>query len=137
MSTTSLLELLKEQCAHVVEGNFPDSYKKYFTIEIATRSQCAKLIRNLPLPVIQEKRAPVQGYVGGIPWDMHLRAYDAYCKKWSPQPALIEGWCRGGFGTDELDTFIPGWREELSERTALLARIKDLETEIAKLRGEQ
>lgn len=64
-----------------------------------------------------EKIAPVQGYPPGIPWHMHLRAYEAYCKKWGPQPALInlEGRnCRGGFGTGELDEFIPGWRDEVS-----------------------
>lgn len=60
-----------------------------------------------------EKRAPVQGYAPGIPWSMHLRAYEAYSKKWRPQPALIEGGCRGGFAVDELDEFIPGWRQEL------------------------
>ena len=65
----------------------------------------------------QEKRAPVQGYKPGIPWSMHLRAYEAYCKFWKfDQPGLIdlEGRnCRGGFSTGELDDFIPGWREEL------------------------
>jgi hypothetical protein len=73
---------------------------------------------------LKEKRAPVQGYSAGIPWSMHLRAYDAYCKKYGAQPALIdlEGRnCRGGFGVSELDKFIPGWRDELS-------RIKQLET---------
>jgi len=62
------------------------------------------------------KRAPVQGFAAGIPWEMHLRAYDAYSKKWAPQPALIdlEGRnCRGGFSTGELDEFIPNWRHEL------------------------
>jgi hypothetical protein len=61
-----------------------------------------------------EKRAPVQGYAPGIPWSLHLEAYAAYCKKWAAQPALIdlEGRnCRGGFGVDELDEFVPGWRE--------------------------
>lgn len=44
-----------------------------------------------------EKRAPVQGYAAGI-----------------------EGRnCRGGFGVNELDDFIPGWREELSELNKL------------------
>lgn len=65
------------------------------------------------------KMAPVQRFSAGIPWDMHLRAYDAYCKKYGAQPALIdlEGHgCRGGFGTGELDKFIPGWRDELEER---------------------
>jgi hypothetical protein len=50
---------------------------------------------------------------------MHLRAYDAYCKRYGPQKAMIEGWCRGGFGTSELDMFIPGWRDELSEMNRL------------------
>ncbi len=71
------------------------------------------------------RRAPVQGFAAGIPWEMHLRAYDAYSKKWAPQKALIEGGCRGGFSVGELDRFIPGWREELLEISrlrALLAR---------------
>jgi len=77
-----------------------------------------------------EKRAPVQGYSAGIPWSMHLRAYDAYCKRYRPQPALIEGGCRGGFGTEELDMFIPGWREELSEIAALREKLAAVEGEL-------
>lgn len=77
----------------------------------------------------KEKRAPVQGYVQGIPWELHLEAYNAYSKKWSPQPALIdlEGRnCRGGFSTGELDMFIPGWREKVSVIAQLKAEIADL-----------
>lgn len=62
-------------------------------------------------------RAPVQGYPAGIPWALHLEAYDAYCKKWSKQTALIDmkgRHCRGGFAADELDLFVPGWRERVS-----------------------
>jgi hypothetical protein len=80
---------------------------------------------------MSEKIAPVQGYSAGIPWSMHLRAYDAYCKKYGPQPEMIdfEGRnCRGGFSDGELDYFIPGWREELSE-------IKNLNREIERLRA--
>lgn len=76
------------------------------------------------LKVKEEKRAPVQGFSAGIPWSMHLRAYDAYCKQYSRQQALIEGGCRGGFGVKELDDFIPGWREEISE-IARLTRERD------------
>ena len=75
-----------------------------------------------------EKRAPVQGYVQGIPWEMHLRAYDVYCKKHGPQPAMIdlEGrGCRGGFHTEELDEFIPGWRDELEELPRLRKQLAD------------
>ncbi|MFD1189691.1 hypothetical protein [Phenylobacterium conjunctum] len=68
---------------------------------------------------MSNKRAPVQGLDGGIPWDMHLRAYEVYEKRWGEQRALLdlEGRnCRGGFGVGELDSFIPGWRAELELR---------------------
>jgi hypothetical protein len=76
----------------------------------------------------EHKMAPVQGWPQGIPWSLHLEAYAAYCKKWGPQPALIEGWCRGGFGTEELDEFIPGWRDKVSEITRLRTENADLRT---------
>lgn len=73
-----------------------------------------------------EKTAPVQGYAPGIPWSLHLEAYDAYSKKWRPQPAMIEDGCRGGFHVDELDEFIPGWRDRASEIAKLKAQIAAL-----------
>lgn len=62
------------------------------------------------------KVAPVQGYEPGIPWTIHLEAYEAYCKKYGPQTALLDlekRNCRGGFHVEELDEFVPGWRERL------------------------
>lgn len=85
----------------------------------------------------EQKRAPVQGFSAGIPWDMHLRAYDVYCKKYGRQRALIEGNCRGGFGTGELDRFIPGWRDELSERIKLQIRAKMAEAKGAALEADK
>jgi hypothetical protein len=69
--------------------------------------------------------APVQGYTPGIPWSMHLEAYDVYRKEYGRQEALIDyrAGCRGGFGTSELDAWIPGWRERASEITALKAEL--------------
>jgi hypothetical protein len=90
--------------------------------------QARREVERLSHPA-QEKRAPVQGWPDGIPWSMHLRAYEGYCKKWSPQPALIDldgRNCRGGFVVGELDDFIPGWRDELSEITALQSRVAEL-----------
>lgn len=131
---TNQFEQFREQCAKTIEL-FDDATMRESNYMLDAHD-CADIIRALPLPVmpeqaepVKEKRAPVQGYAGGIPWDMHLRAYDVYCKRWSPQKALIEGGCRGGFSTGELDMFIPGWRDELSERTDLLARIAELEAE--------
>ena len=78
----------------------------------------------------ETRRAPVQGYSAGIPWEMHLRAYDAYCQRYRKQQALIEGGCRGGFGTVELDEFIPGWRDEAA-LTDALDRAKKAEAQLA------
>lgn len=77
------------------------------------------------------KRAPVQGYAAGIPWAMHMRAYDAYCKEHGAQKAMIEGGCRGGFHVAELDDLIPGWREELSEMVG-----NNLESMVCQFCGE-
>lgn len=85
-----------------------------------------------------EKRAPVQGYPGGIPWAIHLEAYEVYCKRWGAQPALVdlEGRnCRGGFGTGELDDFIPGWRDRVSEFGKLKAEVLALRAEVAALKA--
>lgn len=91
----------------------------------------------------QIRLAPVQGYAQGIPWSMHLEAYNVYCKLYRPQEALIQGGCRGGFGTNELDDMTPGWRERLAEITrlrrdnaALLAAIKAVK-EMAKLKSNK
>lgn len=84
-----------------------------------------------------EKRAPVQGYPGGIPWAIHLEAYEVYCKRWGAQPALIdlEGRnCRGGFSTGELDEFIPGWRDRVSEFGQLKTEVLQLRAEVTRLR---
>jgi len=72
----------------------------------------------------ETKRAPVQRLKGGIPWDMHMRAYAVYAKRHGEQKAMIEGWCRGGFAISELDMFIPGWRDEL-ERIKNVRLVKD------------
>ena len=78
-------------------------------------------------------KAPVQvGRCGTmyIPWDIHLEAYEAYCKKWSKQTALIDlkgRGCRGGFGTEELDGFVPGWRDRVSAIGKMQVRLAALE----------
>lgn len=82
------------------------------------------------------KTAPVQGYTDGIPWEMHMRAYDVYCKRHGEQKALIQGWCRGGFGTSELDMFIPGWRDELSDRKKVESERDDLARQLEEAKKE-
>ncbi len=86
----------------------------------------AEVIRDAYAPEHLLKRAPVQGYGGGIPWGLHLEAYEAYSKKWGRQTALINlagRGCRGGFATGELDDFIPGWRDKVSAATVMQNRL--------------
>jgi len=88
----------------------------------------------------KQKTAPVQGYPGGIPWAIHLEAYEVYCKKYGAQDALIdlEGRnCRGGFGVSELDSFIPGWRDRVSEFGKLQAEVKHLRAMLASAQPQQ
>lgn len=51
-----------------------------------------------------------------------LRAYEVYSAIYSPQPAMITGWCRGGFSTGELMAFLYAhsfpkeeWRQRVDE----------------------
>lgn len=57
-----------------------------------------------------------------VPEAVYMAAYEVYCEVFSPQPALIEGWCRGGFGLGELTAFLYArsfprkeWRSRVDE----------------------
>jgi hypothetical protein len=79
-------------------------------------------------------RAPVQRYPDTIPWPIHLEAYAAYVKRWSTQTALIDlkgRHCRGGFGAEELDLLVPGWRDRVSYVGRLEARVSELEATVS------
>lgn len=68
------------------------------------------------------QRHPVQtvDHQGGrISTAVTLRAYEVYSAVYGPQPALIEGNCRGGFGTGELIAFLYAYgfpRKEWGDR---------------------
>jgi hypothetical protein len=98
----------------------------------------ADVIREAHSPEHRLLRAPVQGYQGGIPWPIHLEAYEVYCKRYGPQTAMIDlkgRGCRGGFSDGELDMFIPGWRERVSPIAEMQREIERLTKENAELKG--
>lgn len=97
-------------------------------VQVVLATEYDALLAEAEKKLTERKRAPVQGWAAGIPWDMHLEAYSVYCKKYGAQEALITGWCRGGFGTDELDMFIPGWRDRISRITALESQLQAMRT---------
>lgn len=56
---------------------------------------------------------------------IYMRSYEVYCEVFRPQPALIEGGCRGGFGMGELTAFLYAypfprkeWRQRVDEAFA-------------------
>ena len=57
-----------------------------------------------------------------MPTAVTLRAYEVYCDLFSPQPAMVTGWCRGGFDLGELIAFLYArsfpreeWRQRFDE----------------------
>lgn len=53
---------------------------------------------------------PVQddGRIRDMPEDVVMRAYEVYCELYGPQPAMVDvaKGCRGGFGVNELISFL-------------------------------
>lgn len=59
---------------------------------------------------------------GWISKSVTMAAYEVYCHVYSPQPAMVTGWCRGGFSTGELIAFLYAksfpkeeWRDRVHE----------------------
>ena len=59
-----------------------------------------------------------------VPESVYMAAYEVYCHVYSPQEALVTGWCRGGFGMGELVGFLYArsfpkdeWRKRWTEAT--------------------
>lgn len=58
-----------------------------------------------PVHPVQIKSRP-NGQGGQAPQAVTLRAYEVYSHVYGEQKALIEGGCRGGFGSGELIAFL-------------------------------
>ena len=57
-----------------------------------------------------------------VPEDVYMAAYEVYSHVYGPQEAMITGWCRGGFGINELVAFLYAkpfpkelWRAKVDE----------------------
>lgn len=67
----------------------------------------------------------------GIPWSVADKAYSVYTARYGRDQSLEHLARRGGFGANEMDLFLPGWREEVSELAAIRQRVERLEGAIA------
>lgn len=68
-------------------------------------------------PVQSNGRTPAQ-----VSTLVTMKAYEVYCHVFAPQPALVTGNCRGGFGAGELIAFLYAasfpkdeWRKRFDE----------------------
>ncbi len=81
--------------------------------------------------------APVKEFKPGIPWSLHLEAYEAHCLRYKTNPDLLDlenKNCMGGFTPHQLDFYIPDWRSRLSSLHKLIDYIKQLEEKNKHLR---
>lgn len=60
-----------------------------------------------------------------IPWSVAELAYSVYAGKFGKFQSLERLAERGGFGPDEMDEFVPDWRERCSELSALQAKLDE------------
>lgn len=75
---------------------------------------------DIPIHPVQTNQYRREGAV--CPQAVTLAAYEVYCHIYGPQQALVEGGCRGGFGTGELVAFLYArsfpkdqWRSRVDE----------------------
>lgn len=68
----------------------------------------------LTAPAPQPRQFPLLGFQGFIPWALAEEAYAVYAKRYGTDQSLERLAERGGFGTDELDDMLPGWRERIA-----------------------
>jgi hypothetical protein len=54
-----------------------------------------------------------------IPWSVAEKAFSVYSTRYGRDQSLERMAERGGFGPGEMDLFLPGWRDEVSEITSL------------------
>lgn len=66
-----------------------------------------------------------------IPWSVAEQAYSAYSSTYGRNQTLERLAERGGFHAGELDRFLPDWREQSSEITALRSKLREMAAEIA------
>jgi hypothetical protein len=71
------------------------------------------------------KMFPIQTQKGAephplrIPWELAELAYSVYASRYGRSQSLERLAERGGFGPNEMDMFVPGWRDKCSRITKI------------------
>lgn len=89
-------------------------------------------------PIQRTYKRGTRPYPTKIPWEIAELAYSVYVNDHSGGNQSIEKVAeRGGFGPEEMDLFLPDWRERCDTIMMLKLKIVSLETELATQGSEQ
>lgn len=81
---------------------------------------------------MNEKLFPIQSERGAaphptqIPWPIAELAYSVYSARYGRDQSLDRLARRGGFGPNEMDIFLPDWRDRCDKILQLTRAVKDL-----------
>lgn len=70
-------------------------------------------------PIQSSYRKNVKPHPTSIPWFIADLAYSVYSASYGREQSLERLAERGGFGPEEMDEFVPNWRELCSENVRL------------------
>lgn len=85
--------------------------------------------RTFPVFYSYAERKAEPSPVRRIPWSIAERAYMVYSGKYGTRQSMETLAARGGFSPGELDMFVPGWRDDVSEIVRLTAEVARLTAE--------
>lgn len=87
-------------------------------------------------PIQRSYSKSVTAYRLLIPWSVAELAYSVYASRYGNGQTLERLAERGGFGPEEMDDLLPGWRERCDELASLRAQLADRDKAIAVLAKE-
>ena len=88
-------------------------------------------------PIQRSYYKKMKPYPYQIPWEIAERAYQAYRHLYGDSQSMERLAERGGFAPEEMDKFLPNWREECSVFTRLNRELQDTQRELTELVGER
>lgn len=71
-----------------------------------------------------------------IPWSVAELAYSVYSSRYGDSQSLEQLAERQGFGPEEMDDFLPDWRERCNEIAALREQLASKDALISRLQGQ-
>lgn len=113
----NVLEKLEEIEKKIIDAHWLDADTEKHWLITTLREQ---LVEN------QMRKFPVMKF-GHIPMWLAEKAHSQYVYRFGNDQSLERLGERGGFGIEEMDEFVPGWRDELNENIQLKKQVEALQ----------